>query len=102
MEETRQRIERRGECRYVYLWPKNRRRHKFILHAPSEHSLGATDLVINVTPADALADQRLPHVLQREWAEVLHGRVTVETTDRPEHEANLVQLFDVPVVITTM
>ncbi len=28
MEETRQRIERRGECRYVYLWPKNRRRHK--------------------------------------------------------------------------
>ena len=28
VEETRQRIERRGESRYVYLWPKNRRRHK--------------------------------------------------------------------------
>lgn len=28
VEDTRQRIERRGECRYVYLWPKNRRRHK--------------------------------------------------------------------------
>ena len=28
VEETRQRIERRGECRYVCLWPKNRRRHK--------------------------------------------------------------------------
>ena len=28
VEDTRQRIERRGECCYVYLWPKNRRRHK--------------------------------------------------------------------------
>ena len=28
VEEAGQRIERRGECRYVYLWPKNRRRHK--------------------------------------------------------------------------
>lgn len=28
VEETRQRIERRGESRYVYLWPKNRRRRK--------------------------------------------------------------------------
>lgn len=28
VEETRQRIERRGESRYVYLWPKNRGRHK--------------------------------------------------------------------------
>ena len=28
IEETRQRIERRGESRYVYLWPKNRRRRK--------------------------------------------------------------------------
>lgn len=28
VEETRQRIERRGESRYVYLWPQNRRRRK--------------------------------------------------------------------------
>jgi hypothetical protein len=28
VEDTRQRIERRGDCRFVYLWPKNRRRHK--------------------------------------------------------------------------
>ena len=28
VEETRQWIEERGECCYVYLWPKNRRRHK--------------------------------------------------------------------------
>ena len=28
VEDTRQRIERRGECCHVYLWPKNRRRHK--------------------------------------------------------------------------
>ena len=28
VEDTRQRIERRGECRYVCLWPKNRRRYK--------------------------------------------------------------------------
>jgi hypothetical protein len=28
VEDTRQRIEHRGECCYVYLWPKNRRRYK--------------------------------------------------------------------------
>jgi hypothetical protein len=28
VEHTRQEIERRGDVRYVYLWPKNRRRHK--------------------------------------------------------------------------
>jgi len=68
--------------------------HELVADSPLEGVADAVDLIVDVSTAPAHLDHPLPHGLERPRAELGGSRFGVELLERPEGQAELLDLLD--------
>ena len=66
--------------------------NQFLRNSPLEHADDPTDAAVDLAPAIACLDHFIADSLEGQWPEGARRGRAVESTDEPQHEANIARL----------